>query len=96
MFFILNVIDKRRDAIVGLGILFSFNSSMRRFAIPVELPMWLLPIIAIVPLTVISFFVDLPIGNSAHMGGLVIGLVYAFYLRKKFPNKLNRIRRFFK
>jgi len=76
--------------------LFSFNSPLRKLAMPLQLPMWLLPIIAIVPLTIISLFVNLPIGNSAHIGGLVVGLLYAFSLKKKFPNKLNRIRGFFR
>ncbi len=67
--------------------LFSFSEKMKKFAIPIKLPMWLLPFIAIIPLVVIDFFVDLPIGNSAHFGGLVVGLVYGFYLRYKFPNK---------
>lgn len=76
--------------------LFSFNSPFRKLSIPVELPMWALPIFAIVPLSIIGFFVDLPIGNSAHFGGLVIGLIYGFYLRKKFPNKTKRISNFFR
>lgn len=76
--------------------LFSFNPKLRRFSIPVELPMWLVPIIAIVPLSIISFFVELPIGNSAHFGGLVVGLIYAFYLIKKFPNKTKKLRVHFK
>lgn len=75
--------------------LLSFNSSFRKISIPVELPMWLLPIIAIVPLALIGLYVDLPIGNSAHFGGLVVGVIYGFYLRKKFPNKTRRIQRFF-
>jgi membrane associated rhomboid family serine protease len=83
--------------------LFSFNSSLRRIAIPVELPMWLLPIVAIVPLSIISLLSSiypsiptLPIGNSAHFGGLIVGLVYAVYLRNKFPKKTNAIRKHFK
>ena len=75
--------------------IFSFNKKIRRFAVPLELPMWLLPIVAIVPLTVIGFFVNLPIGNSAHIGGLVVGLGYGFYLRKKLPKKTNMIRKHF-
>lgn len=71
--------------------LFSFNSKLRKFAVPVELRMWVLPIVAIVPLVIIGFFVSLPIGNSAHIGGLVVGLIYGFYLRKKFPNKVHQI-----
>jgi len=49
--------------------------------------LWVAPIIAIVPLVLIGLFVDLPIGNSAHIGGLLIGLLYAFYLRKKYKRK---------
>ena len=75
--------------------MFSFNSSLRKFAVPVQLRMWLLPIVAIVPLVIVGFFVDLPIGNSAHIGGLVVGLLYGFYLRKKFPNKTKMISRHF-
>jgi len=65
----------------------SFNSSLKKFALPLELPMWLVPIVAIIPLAIISLFVQLPIGNSAHFGGLLIGIIYGFYLRKKFPKK---------
>ena len=74
----------------------SFNPRIRRFAIPVKLPMWLLPIIAIVPLVIIGYFVTLPIGNSAHFGGLVAGLIYGLYLRRKFPKKARTIRNHFK
>ncbi|MFH1365259.1 MAG: rhomboid family intramembrane serine protease [archaeon] len=76
--------------------LFSFNSSFRKISLPVKLPMWLLPIIAIVPLAIISLYVDLPIGNSAHLGGLVVGIIYGVYLRRKFPNKTRRIQQVFK
>jgi membrane associated rhomboid family serine protease len=74
----------------------SFNPKIRKFAIPLQLPMWLLPIIAIVPLVIIGYFVTLPIGNSAHFGGLVVGLIYGLYLRKKFPKKTKKIRNIFK
>jgi membrane associated rhomboid family serine protease len=76
--------------------LFSFRSSFRKFALPLELPMWLVPIIAIVPLSIISFFIPLPIGNSAHFGGLLVGVIYGFWLRKRFPNKTNRISNYFR
>ncbi len=76
--------------------LFSFNARMRRIAVPVEMPMWLLPIVAIVPLVLISYFVPLPIGNSAHFGGLVTGVIYGLYLRNKFPRKIANLSRFFR
>ncbi|MFH1608331.1 MAG: rhomboid family intramembrane serine protease [archaeon] len=75
--------------------LLSFKASFRKIAVPVQLPMWLLPIVAIVPLAVIGLFVDLPIGNSAHLGGLIIGLIYGFYLRNKFPRKTAKLEKIF-
>lgn len=77
--------------IVMVFSMFSFNKKLRRISLPLELPMWLLPIVAIIPLVIIGFFIELPIGNSAHFGGLVIGLIYGFYLRKKYPNKTKKI-----
>jgi membrane associated rhomboid family serine protease len=74
---------------------FSFNENLRKFALPLEMPFYLLPIIAIVPLVIIGLFIDLPIGNSAHLGGLLIGLAYGFYLRQKYPRKSKMIRNYF-
>lgn len=75
--------------------MFSFNSKFRKLAFPLELKMWILPIVAIVPLVIIGLFVPLPIGNSAHLGGLVLGIIYGLYLRKKYPNKTKIISRQF-
>ena len=50
-----------------------------------------LPIVAIVPLIIVGLFVSLPIGNTAHLGGLIAGLGYGFYLRKKYPRKTRMI-----
>jgi len=78
--------------------IFSMNSRFRKLAVPIELPMWLLPIIAIIPLLLVEFVLEisLPIGNSAHIGGLVVGLTYGVYLRKKFPKKTERLRNYFR
>jgi membrane associated rhomboid family serine protease len=75
--------------------IFSFSPSFRRFSMPLEVRMWLLPIVAIVPLVVLGYFFPLPIGNSAHIGGLLAGLAYGFYLRRRFPQKTMMIRRHF-
>jgi len=81
--------------IFSLFAILSFNPSLRRFALPVKMPFWILPFVAIVPLIFIGLFITLPIGNMAHLGGLIAGLVYAVYLRKKFPRKTRMIERHF-
>ncbi|MFW6029720.1 MAG: rhomboid family intramembrane serine protease [Halanaerobiales bacterium] len=35
----------------------------------------------------------LPIGNSAHFGGFLAGIVYGFYLRKNYKRKIKRLNR---
>jgi|TARA_Y100000310_G_scaffold130751_2_gene129875 membrane associated rhomboid family serine protease len=85
--------------IVMIFSILSFNPLMRKFAVPVELPMWVLPIVAIVPLVLIGFIPgipELPIGNSAHIGGLIAGIFYGVYLRNKFPRKTKMLRGYFK
>ncbi len=77
--------------VVSVFAIFSFSSSFRKLALPLEMPFWVLPIIAIVPLVIIGLFVDLPIGNTAHLGGLLVGLVYASYLKEKYPNKTRHL-----
>jgi membrane associated rhomboid family serine protease len=81
--------------IFSIFAILSFSSSLRRFALPIEMPFWILPIIAIVPLVVIGLFVVLPIGNMVHLGGLIIGLSYGFYLKKKYPRKTKMISKYF-
>lgn len=81
--------------IVMIFSIFSFNNFVRKLAVPVKIEMWLLPFAAIVPLFVVGFFVNLPIGNTAHLGGLIAGLAYGFYLRNKYKKKASYIRRVF-
>jgi len=78
--------------LVSLFAIFSF-SSFRKIALPIEMPLWILPIIAIVPLAVIGYFVELPIGNSAHLGGLVLGLGYGWILASRYKKKVRMLRK---
>lgn len=80
---------------ISIFTIFSFNSKTRKIALPVELPFWLVPIVAIIPLVVIGLFVNLPIGNTAHLGGFFAGLIYGFYLKNKYKNKTKYIGRYF-
>jgi membrane associated rhomboid family serine protease len=82
--------------IFSLLALFSFNSSLRKLIIPIEMPFSVLPWVAIIPLFAIGFFVkDFPIGNSAHLGGLIAGLIYGYYLKLKYKNKAKLIEKYF-
>lgn len=37
-----------------------------------------------------------PVGNSAHLGGLIAGVIYGFYLKNKYKNKIRAISLYFK
>ncbi len=43
----------------------------------------------------ISAAADIPIGNTAHLGGLITGLIYGIYLRHNYRNKIKRIGKHF-
>jgi membrane associated rhomboid family serine protease len=79
---------------ISILAIFSFNPRLRKLAVPIEMPFWMLPVIAIVPLVIIGLFVDLPIGNTAHFGGLIAGLIYGAYLRRKYKRKVKILNTF--
>ncbi len=81
---------------ISIFSIFSFNLRMRKLALQLEMPFWLLPFVAIIPLLIIGLFVALPIGNMAHLGGLISGIVYGIYLRKRYPKKIKLLNRYFR
>ena len=78
-----------------LSLLFPFGF-LRKLALYLEMPLWVAPLAAIVPLVAVSFVVPLPIANSAHVGGLLFGLAYGLYLRLKYPKKVMILGRHFR
>jgi|SRR3989344_1314012 len=76
--------------------LFSPGSNFYKLSIPVEMSLWMAPIIAIVPLVIISYFFPLPIGNTAHFGGLIAGLIYGWYLRHRYKKKTALLQQVFR
>jgi len=44
----------------------------------------------------ISVTGNIPIGNTAHFGGLIAGLVYGLYLRNRYRNKVKALSKFFR
>lgn len=81
--------------ILAVFSMLSFNPKWVRIALPVKMSFWILPIIAILPLVLIGLIIPLPIGNTAHFGGLVAGLAYACYLKKKYKKKTEIIKKYF-
>ncbi|MBS3093269.1 rhomboid family intramembrane serine protease [Candidatus Pacearchaeota archaeon] len=75
--------------------MFSHSSVMRNIAVPIRMHFWILPIAAIVPLFIVGLFVELPIGNTAHLGGLIAGIFYGFYLKNKYKKKTAMISKYF-
>ena len=63
------------------------------FIIP--MPMWIAMIFLLVSLWVISLLSGIPIGNTAHLGGLISGLVYGLYLKNKYKKKVIALNRMF-
>jgi len=63
------------------------------FIIP--MPMWAAMGVLMFGLWALSLGLGLPIGNTAHLGGLIVGLGYGFYLKKKFPRKTKMISKYF-
>jgi len=85
-------------AIFGIaGVLAVLTPKMKVFIfpIPVAMPMWF-GVAAIMALFwVLSAAFNIPIGNNAHLGGLIAGLTYAFYLKYKYKSKTRMIANLF-
>ncbi len=59
------------------------------FVIP--MPMWAAMGFLLFGLWAMSASLGLPIGNTAHLGGLIVGLAYGVYLKRKYPRKTRMI-----
>lgn len=64
--------------------------------IPIAMPMWLGLVLLLVVMWLVSAAVGLPIGNTAHLGGFIAGLIYGFYLRIKYKKKVALLDKYFR
>jgi hypothetical protein len=81
--------------LIGLLMVLTPNLPVYLMFIPIPIKMKYAAVGMLVVLWLISIAGDVPIGNIAHLGGLIFGLVYGFYLRKKYRKKTDMIKRMF-
>lgn len=81
--------------LIGMLMLLTPNLPVYVMFIPIPIKMkYAAPGILIV-LWLISIAGNVPIGNTAHLGGLVCGLAYGLWIRKKYKRKTKYISRHF-
>lgn len=81
--------------LIGLLVLLTPNLPVYIMFIPIPIKMKYAAPGILILLWLISIAGNVPIGNVAHLGGLLAGLAYGIYLRKKFPNKTRSLNRRF-
>jgi len=86
-------------AIFGIAALFMILIPKMRFSI-IFLPFFSLPGYIMIPFVlfatwIVSSSANFGIGNTAHLGGFLCGIVYGLYLRYEYPKKVNALRRHF-
>ena len=62
--------------------------------IPIPVPMWLASILILVIMWLFSAVAGLPIGNTAHLGGLIFGVAYGSYLKMRYKRRIYLLNRF--
>lgn len=77
--------------VAGLMVMLTPNLPLYVMFIPIPIKAkYAIPGLLLI-LWLISITANIGIGNTAHLGGLVAGLIYGIYLRRKFPNKVRMI-----
>ena len=81
--------------ISGLMVILTPNLPLYVMFIPISIKAkYAIPGLLII-LWLISFTGELPVGNTAHLGGLIAGLIYGIYLKTKYKRKTAYINRYF-
>jgi membrane associated rhomboid family serine protease len=86
-------------AIFAIAGLFMILTPKLRFTI-IFFPFFSLPAYIMIPLVlfgtwIVSYYAQFGIGNTAHFGGFLAGIIYGVYLRIKYKRKTKMISRYF-
>lgn len=81
--------------LIGLLMFLTPNLPVYIMFIPIPIKMKYAAPGILVVLWLISILADIPVGNTAHLGGLLVGLGYGLYLRKRYKNKVRYISKHF-
>ncbi|MBL7058998.1 rhomboid family intramembrane serine protease [Candidatus Pacearchaeota archaeon] len=81
--------------LIGFLMLVTPNLPVYVMFIPIPIKMKYAAPGMLIILWLISRVGNIPIGNAAHLGGLIAGLGYGLYLRKAYKNKIRLISRHF-
>jgi membrane associated rhomboid family serine protease len=82
--------------LVGFLMIITPNLPVYIMFIPIPIKMKYAAPGILILLWIISLAGNIPIGNTAHLGGLIVGLVYGFYLRINYKNKTRAIEKYFR
>lgn len=81
--------------LVGLLVLLTPNLPVFVMFIPIPIKMKYAGPGLLIVLWLISSLANIPVGNTAHFGGLIAGLIYGIYLKSKYKRKTAYISRHF-
>lgn len=81
--------------LTGLLMVLTPNLPVYVMFIPIPIKMKYAAPAMLVLLWGISLLGDVPIGNTAHLGGFIAGLAYGFYLKSRYKNKTKYLSKYF-
>jgi uncharacterized protein len=82
--------------IAGLMMILTPNLPVYMMFIPIPVKSkYAIPGLLVV-IALISVFGGWPVGNSAHFGGLIAGIIYGLYLKNRYKNKVRAISLYFR
>ena len=81
--------------LIGLLMMLTPNLPVYMMFIPIPIKMKYAAPAMLFILWFISILGNVPVGNTAHLGGFIFGLIYGFYLRKKYKNKTKYLSKLF-